>query len=93
MAPAWGHSSAEPVNALASALAPALRFPVVMPVFNDQEPMCDSGDLHARNEADARNDCPVRHAMGKQRKHQQHDAFQAKPCVARVQAVTLKQLS
>jgi len=41
MVPAWGHSSAEPVNALASALTPARRFPVVMPVLKDQEPMCD----------------------------------------------------
>jgi hypothetical protein len=29
-------SSAEPVNALASALTPARRFPVVMPVLKDQ---------------------------------------------------------
>ena len=41
MVPAWGQSSAEPVNALTSALTPARRFPVVMPVLKDQEPMCD----------------------------------------------------
>ena len=54
--------------------------------------MRQAGDLHARDEADARSDCPVRHATGEQPERQQHEAFKAEPYVARVQVVALEKV-
>jgi hypothetical protein len=84
------HSSTEPVNALASALTPSRRFPVVMPVLKDQERMCDRLVICTRDEADACGDGAVQHTVGGQTECYQHDAFHAEPYVARIQAPALE---
>ncbi len=51
--------------------------------------MRQAGDLHARDEASACDDGPIRHATGEQPEHHQHDASHGEPHVARVQAPAL----